>query len=118
MPYMLLIMEPTGQRKTRTEDEGRALYQRMLDFGADLEARGLLLATESLHSDAEGVRVQVREGRRMVMDGPFSEAKEMVGGFFLLACESRAEAVEIAAACPAAEWATVEVRAFGPCYAG
>lgn len=118
MPYMLLIMEPTGQRETRTEDEGRALYQRMLDFGADLKERGLLLATESLRSDAEGARVQVRGGKRTVMDGPFSEAKEMVGGFFLLACESRAEAVEIAAACPAAEWATVEVRAFGPCYAG
>lgn len=118
MPYMLLIMEPTGQRKTRTGDEGRALYQRMQSFGAALEERGLLLAAESLRSDADGVRVQVRGGKRTLVDGPFSEAKEMVGGFFLVNCATRGEAVEIAAACPAAEWATVEVRAFGPCYDG
>jgi len=52
-----------------------------------------------------------------VLDGPFAEAKEMVGGFFLLACESREQAVEIAKQCPAAQWLTVEVRAVAPCYA-
>jgi hypothetical protein len=51
-----------------------------------------------------------------VLDGPFAEAKEMVGGFFLLDCATREEAVAIARECPAAEWATVEVRATGPCY--
>jgi hypothetical protein len=50
------------------------------------------------------------------MDGPFAEAKEMVGGFFLLDCATREEAVAIAGRCPAAEWATVEVRETGPCY--
>ena len=50
------------------------------------------------------------------MDGPFAEAKEMVGGFFLIDCKTRAEAVAIAQACPAAEWCTVEVRGVGPCY--
>jgi hypothetical protein len=113
---MLLIIEPAGQRRERTEDEGRALYDRMLRFAGDLQSRGLLIATQSLRSDAEGVRVQVREGRRSMVDGPFSESKEMVGGYFLLACESKAEAVAIAAQCPAAEWATVEVREFGPCF--
>jgi hypothetical protein len=52
-----------------------------------------------------------------VIDGPFAEAKEMVGGFFLVDCETREEAVAIAAQCPAAQWCTVEVRALGPCYA-
>lgn len=116
MPYMLLIIEPVGQRRERTEDEGRALYDRMLRFAGDLQTRGLLLSTQSLRSDAEGVRVQVRGGKRSMIDGPFSESKEMVGGYFLLACESKAEAVAIAAQCPAAEWATVEVREFGPCF--
>jgi hypothetical protein len=51
-----------------------------------------------------------------VLDGPFAEAKEMVGGFFLLDCKTREEAVAIAKQCPAAEWAMVEVRAVGPCY--
>lgn len=116
MPYMLLIMEPIGQRQERSEDEGRELYAQMLGFAEGLKNRGLLQAAESLRSDAEGVRVQVRGGKRRLVDGPFAEAKEMVGGFFLLDCETREEAVAIAAECPAAAWATVEVRALGPCF--
>jgi len=113
---MLLVIEPVGQRRERSEEEGRTLYDRMLRFAGDLQSRGLLIATQSLRSDAEGVRVQVRGGKRTLVDGPFSESKEMVGGYFLLQCESKAEAVAIAAECPAAEWATVEVREFGPCF--
>ena len=118
MPYMLLIHEPVGQRATRTEAEGRAVYGRMLSFADELKARGLLLGVESLGSQAEASRVQVREGRPQVHDGPFAEAKEMVGGFFLVDCASREEAVAIAKQCPAAEWATLEVRALAPCYEG
>ena len=116
MPYMLLIVEPTEQRRSRSDAEGRAVYERMLKFGAGLKERGLLLASESLKSQTDAVRLQVRGGRSQVVDGPFSEAKEMVGGFFLVDCKTRDEAVAIAAACPAAEWCTVEVRALGPCY--
>jgi hypothetical protein len=113
---MLLVIEPVGQRRERTEEEGRALFDRMLRFAGDLQSRGLLIGTQSLRSDAEGVRVQVRGGKRTLVDGPFSESKEMVGGYFLLQCETKAEAVAIAAECPAAEWATMEVREFGPCF--
>ena len=116
MSYMLLIVEPVGQRRERTEDEGRALYDSMLKFSADLKARGLLTVSQSLRSDAEAVRVQVREGKRTLIDGPFAEAKEMVGGYFLLTCKNKEEAVAIAVECPAAQWATVEVREFGPCF--
>ncbi len=116
MPYMLLIHEPVGQRLTRTEAEGHAVYERMLRFGADLRARKLLLAGESLASQDDAARVQVRGGRAQVLDGPFAEAKEMVGGFFLLDCATRAQALALAAECPAAEWATLEVRALGPCF--
>ena len=116
MSYMLLIVEPVGQRRERSEDEGRALYDSMLKFSADLKARGLLTVSQSLRSDAEAVRVQVRQGKRTLIDGPFAEAKEMVGGYFLLTCKSKEEAVAIAVECPAAQWATVEVREFGPCF--
>ncbi|HYW56425.1 MAG TPA: YciI family protein [Polaromonas sp.] len=118
MSYMLLIHEPVGQRQTRGEAEGRAVYGRMMDFAADLKQRGLLVAAESLASqDGGAARVQVGAGRAQVVDGPFAEAKEMVGGFFLLDCKTREEALAIASQCPAAEWATVEVRALGPCFA-
>ena len=117
MPYMLLIVEPLGQRRERSETEGRQLYDRMLRFSDELKARGLLKASQSLKSDVEGVRVRVRDGKRTLVDGPFSETKEMVGGFFLLDCETKDEAIAIASECPAAEWATVEVREFGPFFA-
>lgn len=117
MSYMLLIHEPIGQRAERGEAEGRVLYDRMLSWGAALKARGVLVAGESLKSqDDAAARLQVRNGKASVLDGPFAEAKEMVGGFFLLTCKTREEAIAIAATCPAAEWATVEVRGIAPCY--
>ncbi len=114
MPYMLLVVEPPDQRQGRTEAQGKAAYDGMLRFGNDLKERGILLATESLTSKT--TRVDVRQGQARFSDGPFAEAKEMIGGFFLLDCSSREEAVRIAAECPAAQWCTIEVRALGPCY--
>jgi len=116
MPYMLLMIEPTEQRLTRTEAEGRAVYDRMQRFGDDLKERGLLIASESLSSHASAARVQKRAGQPKVIDGPFSEAKEMIGGFFLVDCQTREEAIALAEQCPAAEWCTVEVRGLAPCY--
>ena len=116
MPYLLLIHEPIGQRQARSRAEGEAVYDRMLRFAAGLKERGVLRAVESLTSQDDATRVKVSQGRPQVVDGPFAEAKEMVGGFFLLDCATRDEAVAIARECPAAEWATVEVRATGPCY--
>jgi len=116
MSYMLLIIEPTGQRQERGREMGEQVYERMLRFTADLQERGLLEASNSLASTDRAVRLQLREGRQRLVDGPFAEAKEMVGGFFLLNCKTKAEALAIAASCPAAEWATVEVRGVGPCY--
>jgi hypothetical protein len=116
MPYILLVVEDPGQRSTRSEAEGREAYAQMQRFGDNLRARGKLEAVSSLASHASAVRVQRRGGRAQVIDGPFTEAKEMIGGYFLLNCDSRDEAVAIAATCPAAEWATVEVRALAPCF--
>ena len=116
MSYMLLIIEQPGDRAARSETEGRALYEQMLHFSAELKARGQLTLSQALKSDASGSRVTKQSGACTVRDGPFAEARELVGGFFLLTCQSRAEAIEIARACPAAEWATVEVRELGPCF--
>lgn len=117
MSYLLLISEPRGQRLTRTQAEGEAVYARMVAYGEGLSARGLLIASESLIDDRHAVRVQQRAGKLSALDGPFAEAKEMIGGFFLLSCKTREEAIAIAAECPAAAWCTVEVREVGPCWA-
>ncbi len=116
MKFMLLIVEPRGQRDTRSEDEGRGLYAEMVEFGQGLAARGQLLASESLRPDSHGVRIQLRSGTPSLIDGPFAEAREMIGGFYLIECASRDEAVRIAETCPAARFASVEVRECAPCY--
>ena len=116
MAYMLLIHEPAGQRATRTRAEGEAVYERMVRFGRR-PARARPAAGRGVAGVAgrRAARVQVRGGRAQVLDGPFAEAKEMIGGFFLLNCKTRDEALAIARECPAAEWATVEVRETAPC---
>ena len=117
MSHMLLIVEPVGQRSTRTEAQGREVYARMQQFGESLNARGKLLAVESLASQSQAVRVHTGGGGKpQVLDGPFAEAKEMVGGFFLLQNVTREQAIALAHDCPAAQWCTVEVRALAPCF--
>jgi hypothetical protein len=116
MAYMLLVVEKIGDRAARSQSEGQALYDRMLRFSAELKERGLLTLSQSLKTDATDVRVTRQGGKTMVHDGPFAEAKEMIGGFFLLTCTTREQAIEIAQQCPAAEWATIEVRELGPCF--
>lgn len=112
---MLLIVEPLGQRAERGRVAGEAAYQRMVDFAAELQTAGLLLGVNSLGTVAR--RLSKRDGGTQVWDGPFAETKEMVGGYFLLDTEDAAVAQAWAARCPAAEWATVEIRGVGPCYA-
>jgi hypothetical protein len=113
---MLLIIEPVGQRATRTEAEGREAYASMKAFGERLIAAGKLKAVESLAGLDSAVRVTRADGPSRTLDGPFAEAKEMIGGFFLLDNVDREEAVALALACPASAWCTVEVRALAPCF--
>jgi len=117
MTYMLMLVEPVGQRRERGEAAGRAVYDRMLGFAESLKQRGVLRGVESLASLDQGARLQVRDGKARVLDGPFAEAKEMIGGFFLVDVATLDEALALAAECPAAEWCTVEVRKSGPCWA-
>ncbi|MBS0380417.1 MAG: dehydrogenase [Proteobacteria bacterium] len=114
MTYMMLILEPAGQRAARTDAEGRAAYQRMLEYAADLRRRGALVAADALKT--AGVRFTPQAGGPQRLDGPFAESKELIGGFFLIDAPSQEEALVLARACPATEWATVEVREIGTCY--
>lgn len=115
MPYMLLVMESPARREGRPAEQVQGEWQRMVAFAESLKARGLHLASESLRSLTDGTRVETRGGKRRVVDGPYAEAKELVGGFFVLDVATREQAVALAAECPAAEWASIEVREVGPC---
>lgn len=116
MRFLLSIIETREQRESRSEAEGRALYAEMTAYAGELAGRGELVASQSLRPDRHGVRVQVQHGRPVLRDGPFTESKEMLGGFFLVDCASREAALGLAQRCPAARFATVEVRECAPCY--
>ena len=116
MTHVLFMVEPVGQRQSRTEVEGREAYARMERWAQSLHERGVLIAAQSLRSQSSASRLQIRAGRTQVLDGPFPETKEMIGGFFLINCTTHEEAMAIAGECPAAEWLTVEVRAVAACF--
>src|SRR5262245_61723149 len=75
MRYLMLVIENPEDRRNRPTESGREKFDQMMRFSEGLKARGVLQATESLKT--EGVRVEVRGGKRIVVDGPFAEAKEM-----------------------------------------
>jgi hypothetical protein len=112
---MLLIVEPIGQRQERGAEGGQVAYGQMLDYTEALKDAGVLLASSSLATAASRLQRPAGAPAR-VTDGPFAEAKEMIGGFFLLNVSTRDDALGWAARCPAAAWATVEVRETGPCF--
>jgi hypothetical protein len=116
MAYMLLVVEKVGDRARRSKSEASELYDRMSRFSEELKQRGLLTMSQSLKTDSTAARVNRQAEKSIVRDGPFAEAKEMIGGFLLLTCPTRDEAVQIARDCPAAHWATIEVRELGPCF--
>ena len=96
--------EPTPAQ-ARDDDEG-------FPWLDDLQARGMWVIGDQLAPPRRGKSVRVRNGKKMVTDGPFAETKEVVGGFDIIECGSLEEAVEIAAGHPVAQNGTIEVRPF------
>jgi hypothetical protein len=113
---MLLILEKHGDRKARGLEGGREAYAAMQRYAERLKNHGLLSAASALRTDEHGVRLTQKSGKATIVDGPFTESKEMIGGFFLIDCKTKDEAIALAQECPAAAWATVEVRETGTCF--
>jgi len=79
-------------------------------FADEARARRAYVASEAIGGTAVATTVRVRDGKTMVTDGPFAEAKEVMGGFYILDCKDLDEALDYAARIPDAKWAGVEVR--------
>jgi hypothetical protein len=86
------------------------LVAAMTRYNQELERAGVLLTLDGLHSPAEAARISFSGGTATVTDGPFAEAKEVVGGYWMIQVGSRAEAIEWARRCPAAEGDVIEIR--------
>jgi hypothetical protein len=82
----------------------------MMKYNEELAKAGVLLALDGLHPTSKGVRIKFSGGKRSVADGPFTESKELIGGYWLWQVKSKAEAVEWASRCPAQEGDTLELR--------
>jgi hypothetical protein len=113
MRYMILI---AGNEKTLEaihQEEGQQLMAAYMKYTDDLKRAGILLAGDPLQQSAKGARVTVSGGKRKVVDGPFTEAKEVLGGYYVIQVKSKEEAIEWASRCPGAHYpdrAYVEVR--------
>ena len=110
MRYMILISSNEQGELCAPPEAQAELYAAYEKYTQDLQKAGVLLAGEALLPTERGSRVRVREGKRTVTDGPFSEAKEVIGGYYLIQVKSKEEAIEWASRCPAAHDGTVEVR--------
>ncbi len=86
------------------------LIGEMGQFAGQLAQEGKMRGGAPLHPVEEGARIRIRDGEASVTDGPFTETKEIIAGFFLIDCESREEAIELAVKCPHARAGLVEVR--------
>ena len=106
MEFLALIHEDKNSWESLSDDERQAVYQRYMDFSERSEVIG---GAELQPTDA-ATTVRVRDGDRLVTDGPYAEVKEALGGFFLLECDSIDDACRLAAEIPAAEHGAVEVR--------
>ena len=112
MKYLLFVCWDTERMNAQTEPDPDDIPEEEEGFPwvDELQAKGIWLTGDQLAPPRRGRSVRVRDGKRMVTDGPFAETKEAVGGFDLLECGSLEEAVEIAASHPLAEVGTIEVR--------
>jgi hypothetical protein len=103
--FMLLLYEGPDLR-----DPDGAKYRAMVAFDGELKREGSYVESSQLSKDPTPARVAVRGGRTSVTDGPFAEAKEVAGGYFVVRAPDRGAAIELAKRCPHARWGTIEVR--------
>jgi len=87
----------------------------MMKYNESLQKAGVLLALDGLHPPSMGARVTFAGGKPKVTDGPFAEAKEIVGGYWMIQVKSREEAIAWASRCPASENETIEIRQVMEC---
>ncbi len=104
---MIMIPSPMDEADWAPNPEAVSAMSRYND---ELTKAGVLLALDGLHPGSKGARVVFSGGKATVTDGPFTEAKEMIGGYWLIQAKTKDEAVEWASRCPAADGDVIEVR--------
>ena len=110
MRFMMLMIPKgyeTAAPGTMPDAKG---VEAMMKYNEDLQKAGVLLALDGLHPPSMGARVSFEGGKPKVTDGPFAEAKEVLGGYWIIQVKSRDEAIEWASRCPASANEIIEIR--------
>jgi len=107
---MLLIYDEEAQRANSSEADMAQLMQDYYAYTDSLTQRGAMKDGAALDPISTARTVRVRDGQALVVDGPFAETKEQLGGFYLVECETIDQAIEAAKMCPGAKYGSVEVR--------
>jgi hypothetical protein len=108
MKYMLLIY--LDEQNPLSETERQECYAESTQLALELHSNGKYLGANPLHPTAMATSIRVRDGKRLVTDGPFAETREQLGGYFLIDVKDLDDALGIAARIPMARKGTVEVR--------
>ena len=110
MRFMMLMI-PKGYENAApgTIPDAKAV-EAMMKYNEELQKAGILLALEGLHPPSMGARVSFASGKPEVKDGPFAEATEVLGGFWMIQVKSKEEAIQWATRCPASANETIEIR--------
>jgi len=110
MQYLLMIYDDEKLWAAMSQEEGAQLYKEYFEYSAWLQEKGWFLGGNALQPTPSATTVRLREGDRLVTDGPFAETKEQLGGYYLVECESLDDAIEAAARIPSARLGSIEVR--------
>jgi hypothetical protein len=109
MTYLLLIYQPHAEREIDAGESGEML--KAYDaYTEHVRRSGAFVDGAPLARTASATTVRVREGHRLITDGPFAETKEWLAGYYLVECDSLDKALELAAACPGAAYGSIEIR--------
>ena len=108
--YTLLIYESEASRATLGEEEMNRVMQEYFAYTEDLQQRGAMKDGAPLQPVATAKTVRIKDGDALVVDGPFAETKEQLGGYYVIECDTFEQAVEAAKMCPGAKYGSIEVR--------
>jgi hypothetical protein len=114
MQYLLLIYTNENNFENQTEAEQGKIFGEYMDFSRSIASSGQYKGGNRLDLSSKATTVRVRDGKRLVTDGPFAETKEQLGGYFLVEAKDLDEAIALAARIPGARFGSVEVRPIVP----
>lgn len=110
IPRVYQLDAPVGEKAGEGFAPPAEAVAKMMKFNEELTKAGALISLDGLHPSSKGARVSFKGGKPTVTDGPFIEAKEVIGGYWMIQAESKEEAVAWARRCPAADGDVIEVR--------